>query len=477
MNESPAERLDRTWSLRNRLLQLAMLAVAVAWILSGAAVYLVIAYESSKLFDERAREFARVFIAHEDKEIDARRSGSGDAVHFDVASQGSSYKYQIWSNTGELLHSTDTADEPMAPLDRLGFETSLINGEELRTYVDRSDDGDVRIVVAEPLRFRQSFIGNLHARFALIVLVTLPLLLVTTWWMFDRATRSLGEPAKQMVDQSPSKLRPITISSPPEELKPLISSTNELFARFAKALDSERRLTAAAAHELRTPLAAVKMQAQVALRSRSREELAGTLNSLSQGVDRASRMLDQMLTLAKLEAMDDPLRQAVDVRLEAVTAGVLQDLEPLLKKRNVRVSTVLAPARMQGIEFGLALLMRNLIDNAARHSPPHSEVVVETGTDSTHTFAMIKDSGAGIPAEERERVFGRFYRLANSNEDGAGIGLAIVRTVVELHQGRIELLDSELGGLCACVRFPKEVSPTSTVGGSPMPSNEKLSSY
>lgn len=478
MNESPANVRDRSWSLRNRLLQLAIFAVAAAWIVGGLAVYFVVVDEGSRLFDERVREFARLLVAYADLEIDARRRESGDAGHFDVPSPESPYKYQIWSKERQLLlHSTATPDMPMASLDKFDFETRLINGEEMRTYVERSEDGDATIVIAEPLRLRQGFVGTFQTKFLFLILATLPILLGTTWWMFHRATRSLGESAQQMFHRSPSNLRPITINSAPDELKPLIQSTNELFGRFAKALDSERRLTAAAAHELRTPLAALKMQAQVALRSRSREELTGTLNNLALCVDRASRMLDQLLTLARLEAMNDPLAQAVEVRLDQVTCGVLQDLAPLLKKRKVRLSTVLAPAPVKGIEFSLAVLMRNLIDNAARHSPPRSEVVIETGMDSTHAFATVKDSGPGIPLEERERVFERFHRLVDANDDGAGIGLTIARTVIQVHHGHIELSNAEQGGLCACVRFPKEASPTPHVGRSPTTSSETLTAF
>jgi two-component system OmpR family sensor kinase/two-component system sensor histidine kinase QseC len=188
-------------------------------------------------------------------------------------------------------------------------------------------------------------------------------------------------------------------------------------------------------------------------------------------------MLEQVLTLARLEAITDLPSHAAAVSLDTVTAGVLQDLTPLLKKRRIRLSTALAPAPVKGIEFGLAVLMRNLIDNAARHSPPGSAVIIETGEDATHSFAMVRDTGPGIPESERERVFQRFYRPAYAKTDGTGIGLSIVKTVLGVHHAEIHLCDAEEGGLCACVRFPKEVSPTSSVGTSPIKPTEKLSIY
>jgi two-component system sensor histidine kinase QseC len=421
-------------------------------------------------------EIAPFLMPFADHKIEAHRGEQRDILRVETgALLDSRYRYQIWSDKRELLLlSADAPREQIAPLEQVGFETRRISGEDMRTYVAWSDDRGEAIIIAEPLRFRQSFIGTFHTNFLLEFLASLPLLLAATWWMFRRATRSLGESALQIVDRSPNDLRPITVSSPPEELKPLLKSTNELFARFGKALESERRLTAAAAHELRTPLAAVKMQAQVAQRARTRKELTGALQDLGLCIDRASRMLEQLLTLARLEALNEPQSQGADVRVDVVTAGVLQELDPLLKERRIRLSTALAPAQVKGIEFGIAVLMRNLVDNAARYSPPGSEILVETGQDATGCYATVKDAGPGIPKAERERVFQPFYRLVQSRGDGTGIGLSIVRTVIEVHRAHVRLDDSELGGLCASVRFPKEVSPTPAVGKLPIPVDRKI---
>ena len=479
MNESPARASDHSWSLRNRLLTVVGLAIAAAWLTGGVAVYFAVSEESSKMFDQRIMEVARVLMSYAHLEIDARRRDGRDLTHIEPPLRfDNRYIHQIFSEKYVLLlRTSDAPIEPMAPLGQFGFDTRIVNGERMRTFVEVSSDGDEVIIIAEPLRYRQAFVGTFHTTFLLTLLASLPLLLAGTWWMLRRALRSVGEAADQIVNRSAGNLGPIEVRSPPNELKPILKSTNELLARFAKALDAEHRLTAAAAHELRTPLAAVKVQAQVALRTRTRAELTDALHSLEQCVDRASRMLEQLLTLARLESMIGPQAQRVMVNLDAVTAGVLQDLTPLLKQRRIRITTALAPAHVKGIEFGLAVLMRNLIDNAARHSPPGSEVHIETGEDATHTFAMVRDNGPGIPECERTQVFQRFYRHVNSNSDGPGIGLSIVQTVLSVHQAQIDLGDAEEGGLSACVRFPKEDSPTSGVGSLPIKLSEKLSTY
>ena len=475
MSRSRASEYRRPWSLRNRLIALVALAISAAWVSGGTAVYFAVKDESTSLFDQRALEISQLLIAYADAAIRARNPY--ERIHIEHPSEPDSrYIYQIWSAKHDLLlRTSDAPDEPMAPLIERGFGTRKVKGQQMRTYVRSSDDGDEIIVIAEPLRFRQTFVGTFHTKFVLMLVASLPLLLAGTWWMLRRTLRVVGDVATQVINRSPTDLRPIDIPSPPEELSPLLKSTNDLLARFAKALEAEHRLTASAAHELRTPLAAVKMQAQVALRARSRKELIEALHSLDECVERASRMLEQVLTLARLEAMTDRQAQGVMVQLDVVTAGVLQLLAPLIKDREIRLSTALAPARVKGLEFGLAVLMRNLIDNAVRHSPPGSAVQVETGEDATHAYAMVRDNGPGIPEGERGRVFQRFYRPADSKSDGSGVGLSIVQTVVGIHQAQIRLSDEEGGGLCACVRFPKEVFPTSNVGSPPIGLAVKLS--
>jgi signal transduction histidine kinase len=474
-----ASRPDRSWSLRNRLLLLTILAITSAWLAGGTAVYLAVDDESSELFDSRIAEIAHLIMAYADDEIDiARRAGSGIVPLERASTINGRYRYQIWTDTGELvMHSGNVSAERMAPIGQLGLATVKVADEAMRVYAEKSADGDEVIIVGEPLKFRQTFVGTFHTKYFPWFLATVPLLLLVTWLTFRRATRAVSESAQQIVRRSSTDLRPIEVNSPPQELTPLLKSTNELLVRLENALDAERRLTAAAAHELRTPLAAVKMQAQVAMRARTREELVNALGDLTLCVDRAGRMLDQLLTLAKLEAMNDPLAESCEVSLDAVAAGVLHDLTPLLKKRRLRVTTRLAPARVLGVEFGIAALMRNLIDNAARHSPQGSFVTVETGEDERSTFVMVRDTGPGIPVEEREHVFERFYRLPGTKSEGSGIGLSIVRTVLDLHHADIHLCDAEEGGLCACVRFAKGALPTTLVGTFPIHGDGKIKQF
>ncbi len=455
MTSRPAETPSRGWSLRNRLLALAAVATVTAWVAGGATVYLVGAEESERLFDEQMEDIGRAVLSFSEHEIEEIRSEGRDIVHVETAQTlGPRYKYQIFSPAGEpLLLSYDAPRTPLAPLDQTGYVTRDIGGVPMRTCVMWNDARDMAVIVAEPLSARASYIGGMHGYLLAMFAGSLPLLLGFNWWMFRRATRSLGESARQLIDRSPRDLRPIVVESPPRELQPLIDSMNALFERFDKALAAERRLTSAAAHELRTPLAAVKVQAQVAARARNSEEAARALGNLTTCVDRAARMVDQLLTLARLDSLSASPGQHTLQRLDEIAAQVIDELAPLLDQRGLRVTTALAPATVHGMEFGIAVLMRNLIDNAAHYTPHGGALRVATGVHGQHAYAEVEDSGPGIPPQERERVFDRFYRLPSNNVDGCGIGLSIVRTVAHVHRASITLGDSALGGLRAVVTF------------------------
>jgi len=473
MTSSAAD--TRAWSLRNRLLALAAVATLVAWAAGALAVYLVGTEESEHLFDEKMEDIGRAVLTFSEHEIDEIRSEGRDIVHVETAaSLGARYRYQIFTRSGEpLLLSHDAPRTPLAPLDQQGYVTRTIDGVPTRTCVMWNDAGDKAVIVAEPLAARETYFSGVNGYLLGMLAVTLPLLLAMNFWMFRRATRPLEESARQLVSRSPGDLRPLVVAAPPRELKPLLESINALFDRFDRALAAERRLTSAAAHELRTPLAAVKVQAQVAARARNRAESQQALDNLALCIDRAARMVDQLLTLARMDSLSASPAGHVALRLDRIAAQVVEDLQPLLAQRRIRLTLALEPAPIEGMEFGVAVLLRNLVDNAAQYSPAGSMVRVCTGADGETAWAIVEDSGPGIPPEERARVFERFYRLSSANVDGCGIGLSIVRTVAHVHRADVALGDSELGGLRVDVRFPCAArvpsAPPTEVGNIPRP--------
>jgi len=451
------------WSLRRRLLLLLAIATLVAWLAGGAATYFISRAQSDALSDERMQSVAQTLLTLADHEIDEIRLAGGGVIHVDEdPALAQRYRYQVWSPSPQqlLLTNGDPKLGAIAPFDQVGFVTREFDGEPARTTVNWSEDRTKVIQMAEPLKLREVFPGTAYASLFGVFLISLTALLLIDAWMIRRAMRALQDSASQLTQRTPNDLRPIEVSSPPRELQPLVEAINALFRRFASALENERRFTSAAAHELRTPLAAVKVHAQVAQLTRTAAERRKALDNLVLAIDRASRMIDQLLTLSRLDGMLALRSGALPLRLDVITRHVIDEVRPLLDRRGQRIDAELAPCEIDGMEFGVASLLRNLIDNAMRYGPPGREIRVTVRATDGQRLAIVEDAGPGIPTEERERVFERFYRLY-SDSDGSGIGLSIVRSVAEVHRARIDLDQSDLGGLRVSVAFPASASSLS----------------
>ena len=240
----------------------------------------------------------------------------------------------------------------------------------------------------------------------------------------------------------------------PEEVSPLVGALNDLFVRLEQAFNSERRFTADAAHELRTPLAALKIQAQVALRAGNETERQVALENVLRGVDRATRLLEQLLTLARVDP-ETAAASYAPVDLHDLAASAIKDVAQMAHAKHIELSLEAAPTCLvSGDAAQLALLLRNLLDNAIRYTPEAGRVSVAI-QQGLGVELQIRDSGPGIPAAERERVLQRFYRIPGSGMEGSGLGLSIVQRIVELHGARLALADNAPGpGLLVKVIWP-----------------------
>ncbi|HYA66800.1 MAG TPA: ATP-binding protein [Burkholderiaceae bacterium] len=446
----------RPWSLRGRLLLLTVAVTAVAWLVGGAAMFIIGQHVSDSLFDQRLRDIASALLTFADHEISELQESGADVVHIEGAQTlGARYRYQIWSRKGELLLvSVGAPRTPFAPFDEPGFSTRRIDQVPMRVIVLQSGDGTKLLEVGEPLSAR---LVGLHPDLGLLgipLLLSLAILMAVSAWLVRRTTRALGESARQVTERSPDDLRPLEVANAPVELTPIVAAVNSLFARIENALASERRFTSAAAHELRTPLAAIKIQAQVALRLKSDDERQKALERLLNSIDGAAHMIDQLLTLSRIDGLIALRASASRLQLDAIAAHVIDEMRPIAQRRGQTIVEELEAADIDGQEFGVAVLLRNLIDNAVRYGPTAGSIRVRTGVEKDSAFAQVEDAGPGIAPEQRDRVFERFYRVPNSpSAEGCGIGLAIVRAVVEMHHAQVELGRSDLGGLRVTARF------------------------
>ena len=310
------------------------------------------------------------------------------------------------------------------------------------------------IQVAQPLAVRQQRAVALALETLAPLGLMLPMLGAAIWLIVGVQLKPLGRIADSVRLRQPDALDPLPEASLPDEIRPLVVALNELLARLKAALDAQQAFVADAAHELRTPLTAVRLQVQLAEQAAGDEEKASAFASLRSGIDRAAHLVEQMLNLARHESAP-----AVNetVSLEALAREVVADLAPLADARRQDLGIAhAARSIVRGDPHALRMLLRNLVDNALRYTQDGGRVDVSVGLSAGMPYLRVTDTGSGIPPEDRERVFGRFYRRAGSGAHGTGLGLSIVQTIVKNHKGNIALDDNPAGpGLQVTVTFPR----------------------
>ena len=303
---------------------------------------------------------------------------------------------------------------------------------------------------------RNELAGKIALSLLVPFLLAIPLVAPLIWFSIERGLQPVNWVSDEVKQRAVENLKPIVITDVPDEVRPLIDSINTLLSRLEYSFENERRFTADAAHELRTPLAALKTQAQVALRASETGQRKKALEQVISGVDRATHLVQQLLTLARL---DPQFARVEDAKfgLHQVVVRVLTDLAPeaLAKKIELtfeedRGALVKGDAEMIGI------LTSNLVRNAIRYTPEHGSVEVRIGEDDDAVLLHVIDNGPGIDPEERSHVFERFYRTLGNRVSGSGLGLSIVKRIADLHHAQVELDSGENGrGLWVRVRFPK----------------------
>ncbi len=348
---------------------------------------------------------------------------------------------------------------PNAPsfrLDRDGFNNLDDGDDGWRVFGLSLEDPSLRVHVGERMAVRQETVKAILINSLWPMFLSLPILGLIIWATIGKGLRPLDKVAETVERRDPGSLQPIPTDSVPGEVVTIIDSLNRLFLRVQKAMENERRFTANAAHELRTPLAGLKTQAQVKQLDDNSEENAVFLNEIVSGVDRTTHLLEQLLTLARADTMqrETILQQRIDLR--SVVTDVLAMISEHALKKQVELS-LHSPDALAGIpgdEATLSILVRNLVDNAIRYTPAGGEVQVQLVQEDDAVCLVVKDSGPGIPKAKREELFQRFQRGDDVEARGSGLGLSIVKQIADLHGAEVVLTDTEDGqGLCVIVSF------------------------
>ncbi len=439
-------------SLRIRLVLLLSFGLILVWLLAAWFTYVESRGEIDQLFDAQLSQSAQVLLEttrHELHERMEHNNNEIDVTH-DYAQK---LAFQIWDDTNMLMRSS------IAPLSALiatseGYSQALIDDQPWRVLSRWDEHNEFMVQVGEPLAGRESLARHITFKMLVPTFVVLPAFALLIWFGVGAGLRPLKLLKQEVKQRTASRLDPVNLNAVPEEVQPLVQALNDLFVRLELAFDAERRFTADAAHELRTPLAALKIQAQVAMRTNEESEHRLALENIVRGTDRATHLVEQLLILSRVDP-EVAVQQHEQVDLGGLMSQVLVELEPQARAKQIELALhVDTKCHVSGNAVQLSVMLRNLLDNAIRYTPVNGEVDV-TIRQQDGVVLEVADTGPGIPVEVRSKVLRRFYRVAGTGQDGSGLGLSIVQRIAELHGAHVELGDNPVGrGLLVSVLWP-----------------------
>jgi signal transduction histidine kinase len=430
-------------SIRARLLVALFILVALISVLAAGVTYRRVLNETSDLFDYQLRQMAL-----------SLRSQISLAPRIEVPpDQGDAdFVIQIWDVFGARTYLS----RPGLPLINqtvLGYANLSLRGEAWRAYGLQTADGVIQI--AQPARVRENLARAAAGRVIVPLLLLLPIMIAAVAWIVNRGLLPLRFVTAEVHRRDVRTLAPLGTLNLPSEIEPLVSELNRLLERLRSAFAVQRAFISDAAHELRSPLTALRLQLQLLDRAPDEAARVEARSRLADAIERSIHLVEQLLALARSEPQEAlPALEAVD--LSAAAADAVRDTHDLALSRHIDLSLEAAPGlQVSGDREALRTLARNLVDNAVRYTPRNGAVQVRTLATSDETVLEVIDNGPGIPPEDRERVFDRFYRRAGSQESGTGLGLAIVKAIADRSGARVALSGAPGGGLKAAVSFPK----------------------
>lgn len=447
-------------SLRRRLLVILCGSVVAAWLATAFFSYLDTKRQIDQMLDTSLTQSADLLLVLLDQLPPSELSGTSP-IELGAGKQ-QMIAYRVWADDGSLEIMSPGMPTFSPDTRQQGFSDRVSKNEQWRAYGIRSEEGFF-VEVAQRQEFRATFAENVATHILHPVWIAVPLLSILIWLSVRWGLIPLQTAAENVENRSANNLEPLNPQEAPLEIRPLLNALNKLFARIGALLDRERQFTADAAHELRIPLAAIKTHAQVARQARDAGERKQALESVVQGTDRAIRLVEQLLVLARLDHQSLSATQEPVNLTEVVVKGVI-DETPKATAKQVDLG-ISEGADNKAIITGnfdlLNILIRNLLDNAVRYTPEGGKVNASVRQQGGRVFLQITDSGPGISPERRQRVFDRFYRIEGSAEQGCGLGLSIVSRIAEIYGASINLTDGlETSGLTVTVTFPLQSKPS-----------------
>jgi two-component system, OmpR family, sensor histidine kinase TctE len=454
---NPLRRSDEAHSLFGEILDWMFAPLLLVWPMSVSLTYLVAQSIASAPFDHALIDRARIVSSYVHADQGGLSftiaPGAGDLLELARADGAA---FSLRDAHGGLLGGDADLPAPgeedaaagAAPPGEYRLRSDTLRGQDMRiayaqVQAPATHDPDRRFLVqvAEPSEQRTHLANEIIKGVILPQFLVLPLALLLVWFGLTRGLAPLSQLQARIQARSQDDLSPIDPAPAPEELKPLVASFNELIARVNRNLQTQRRFIADAAHQMKTPLAGLRTQAELALRQTDADELKRSLRQIAQSSERATRLVNQLLALARAEhqALGDHRAEPCD--LAALSRELVREWVPqaIARELDLGLEAPAGRAMILGSATLLQELLGNLVDNALRYTPPPGVVTVRVQALDSCVRLEVEDSGPGIAPSERGRVFDRFYRVLGSGAEGSGLGLSIVREIASLHGAEVHI--------------------------------------
>ncbi|WP_411879801.1 ATP-binding protein [Polaromonas sp. YR568] len=451
--------MTRPRSLQGRLMAMVLSVVLTVWLATAALTWLDASHELDELLDGHLAQAAALLVVQQARESEEGDRGVDTPTLHRYAPK---VVFQVFHENRLTLRSANAPVTPMIERSKhfkTGFTTVQMAGSAWRVFATYGAEDDVQVYVGEQTASRNDILLAVLRSTLWPMALALPLLALALWWAVYRGVAPMRRLGQALAERQPAAIRPLAVDGVPSEMVPMVDALNALFVRIATLLESERRFTADAAHELRTPIAAIRAQAEVALGETAEGPRRQALHNTLEGCDRAARLVEQLLTLSRLDAAALPA--SAPVNMSALVRRVVAELAPKAISKNQTLELDAAEScHLQGDEILLAVLVRNLVDNAVRYSPGMARVKVSLQQQDGRVVLRVEDSGPGMTEGERRRLGERFFRVTGNTESGSGLGWSVVQRIAAVHGMLLQVeASTDLGGLVVRVLGRQELSP------------------
>lgn len=462
------------YSLRRFLLISILLFTALMSIITIWGSYRASIEEVEELFDAQLSRSARLILGlalaqqslgtmedfYENVEENQLKLSEKQFIEDKIYQQGHLYElklaYQIWDNYGNLiLRSMNAPLQPMSSV-QSGYQDRQFKQQRWRTFSLWDSYHEFQIITAERDDVRNELVEKITFQLTWPFFLLIPLTALGVWYFVGIGLKPLHQVAQEIAHRESSRLEPLKLDAVPEEIQPLVDELNHLLQSLQASFAKEKTFTSDAAHELRTPLAALKTHLQVLNSTQDESERQTALQAISRGVERASHLVEQLLGLARLEP--EAIRETQQpemIDLYVLCVDIVSELYPLANDKHQQISLLGDQTiHLKGYRFPIESMLRNLLVNSISYTPQKGEIHLHLEQNKAGLQICLEDSGPGIPQAQQQQVLKRFSKVkGRSQSAGSGIGLSIVKRVAELHQMKIEIGSSpELGGLKICLQ-------------------------